>query len=82
MVVSDHDGTSDARADDTSRAVQHCEVDVESDLLAMMPTVACDSEGEDDTTGGEVEHLGTVELHDIEGAFTLAVRIARFLIAI
>jgi hypothetical protein len=44
MVVSDHYGSRCAGTDDSASIIHHGEMNKETNFLAMMPTVTCDTE--------------------------------------
>ena len=66
VVIGDHDWRCRARAYDSPLVVDHLEMDIESDFLAVVPTIARNAHGKDYRPGGEVEFLWTVELEQAE----------------
>jgi len=66
VIIGDHDWRRRARAYDSPLVVDHLEMDIESNFLAVMPTIACNAHGKDYRPSGEVEFLWTVELEQTE----------------
>jgi hypothetical protein len=42
----------------------------ETDLFAVVPAIACDTEGENDGTGREILHFRAIELDDAGRVFS------------
>lgn len=67
MIVGNHNGRAHAFAHNATTMILHPEVHVEPHLLAVVTTVACYAEWQNDRTTGEVESIWTVELNDAKG---------------
>jgi len=66
VVVRNHNRGSCPSTNDTSHVVEHLEVDIEPDLLTMMPTVTSNSQREYYSPCRKVKDIRAVELDDAE----------------
>lgn len=62
VIIRDHDWRRRTRAHDSPLVVDHLEMDIKSNLFAVVPAIARDPHGKDYRPGGEIEFRWTVEL--------------------
>ena len=72
VVISDHDRARYPRGDDPPKVVEEGKMDVEPRLLAMVATVASNSQWENDCASREVENFRAIELNKLRRVFVFA----------
>jgi hypothetical protein len=66
VVIGNHDRMGGSSTNDSTGVVGHGKVDMETNSLPVVATVARNAEGKDNGARGEAQHFRTIKLNDVE----------------
>jgi len=69
VIVSNHDRPGGPSCDHPTRVIRHRQMYIEANFLAVMSTIACYPQRQNNGARGELLYLSTVELNDAGGVF-------------